>query len=218
MMKTFVKTTIARFIKTLIPGIFEIKAELYNYQIAQLQLKLHYQQLLHQALPLPKFEDAGFRIYSQCDEDGLLLYIFALIGTTNKMCLDIAFGSPYGANTTNLLCNWGWHGLLIDTDESSIAQSRQFFVSHKDTWIYPPKIINAWITVETINSLLEQQGMVGEIDLFSLDVDGIDYWLWKALEIIQPRVVVLLNIKICGAQRNPLLSPISQILVVLILT
>jgi hypothetical protein len=29
-----------------------------------------------------------------------------------------------------------------------------------------------------------------EIDLLSLDIDGIDYWLWKAITVIRPRVVV----------------------------
>src|SRR4029077_13460873 len=35
------------------------------------------------------------------------------------------------------------------------------------------------------------QGFEGEIDLLSLDIDGIDYWVWNAIECIQPRVVVL---------------------------
>jgi hypothetical protein len=33
--------------------------------------------------------------------------------------------------------------------------------------------------------------MTGEIDLFSLDVDGMDYWMWKALIVASPRVVVV---------------------------
>ncbi len=31
---------------------------------------------------------------------------------------------------------------------------------------------------------------MGGIDLFSLDIDGVDYWIWKALEVVKPRVVV----------------------------
>jgi hypothetical protein len=33
--------------------------------------------------------------------------------------------------------------------------------------------------------------MKGEIDLLSIDVDGNDFWIWKAIEVIQPRVVVI---------------------------
>src|SRR5207244_5656293 len=55
----------------------------------------------------------------------------------------------------------------------------------------PPKLVHAWITAENINSLLQAQGYSGEIDLLSLDIDGVDYWVWKAIECISPRVVVL---------------------------
>ena len=34
-------------------------------------------------------------------------------------------------------------------------------------------------------------GFVGDIDLFSLDIDGMDYWIWRAIECIVPRVVIL---------------------------
>ncbi len=101
------KSLSARFIQK------ELMFEIKNNKVAQIQLMLHYQYLRDQNLPLPKFQDTGCRVFSQNDEDGLLLYIFSLIGTTNKQCLDVAFAGPYGANTTNLICNWGWGGLLI---------------------------------------------------------------------------------------------------------
>lgn len=161
-------------------------------KVSQTQLLFHYQLLHSLKLPLPnKFEDTGFRVYSQNDEDGLLLYLFSLIGTTNKICVDVGSGSPYGANTTNLICNWGWTGLLIEGNENAVKQAKQFFESHEDTWIYPPKVINAWVTAENINDLIQENGISGEIDLFCLDLDGVDYWIWKSLNVIQPRVVVV---------------------------
>jgi len=48
-----------------------------------------------------------------------------------------------------------------------------------------------WITAENINTLIESNGVVGDIDLLSIDIDGMDYWIWKAIEIISPRVVVI---------------------------
>ena len=95
-------------------------------KVSQTQLFFHYSLLRNLKLPLPKFEDTGFRVYSQNDEDGLLLYLFALIGTTNKVCVDVGFGSPHGANTTNLICNWGWTGLLIEGNENAVRQTKQF--------------------------------------------------------------------------------------------
>ena len=33
--------------------------------------------------------------------------------------------------------------------------------------------------------------MKGEIDLLSIDIDGNDYWIWKAIEAVDPRVVAI---------------------------
>ena len=62
--------------------------------VSQTQLFFYYQLLRNMKLPLPKFEDTGFRVYLQNDEDGLLLYIFSLIGSTNKICVDVGSGLP----------------------------------------------------------------------------------------------------------------------------
>src|SRR5689334_15683666 len=42
---------------------------------------------------LPDFKDAGFRKYSQFEEDGILLLIFAAIGATNRSCVEICAGN-----------------------------------------------------------------------------------------------------------------------------
>ena len=60
-----------------------------------------------------RFEDIGFKQYSQHNEDGILLYIFSLIGQTNKICVEICCGNGQENNTANLLINHGWTGLLI---------------------------------------------------------------------------------------------------------
>ena len=38
--------------------------------------------------PLPAFQDVEFRAYSQNREDGILLYIFILIGMGDRCCVD----------------------------------------------------------------------------------------------------------------------------------
>lgn len=113
-MKRLIKklaTLLARAIG--IPSFQKEIQEIRNVQIQRRHLQFYYQHLSAQNLTLPKFSDVGFRVFSQTDEDGILHYIFSLIGTTNKICLDIAFASPYGANTTNLIVNDGWNGILI---------------------------------------------------------------------------------------------------------
>jgi len=196
-LKAVYQKTLGTVFSSVSAGISDLKQDSYNNQISQRQIFLHYQNLRNQALPLPRFQDTGFRVYSQNDEDGLLLYIFSLIGFTNKICVDMAFGSPYCANTTNLICNWGFHGLLVE----GIGEPTSFFETHKDTSIFPPKLQHAWITAENVNELCSKNGIEGEIDLFSLDMDGVDYWVWKRLDAIAPRVVVVEYQDILGHEK-----------------
>jgi hypothetical protein len=41
-----------------------------------------------------------------------------------------------------------------------------------------------------VNDLIAASGASGPIDLLSLDIDGMDYWVWKAITVIDPQVVV----------------------------
>ena len=171
-------------------------------KISQVTLQLKYQELKAQNRQLPKFNDVEFREFSQNGEDGILLYIFALIGTTNKKCVEICAGDGIQCNTANLIINHGWSGLLFDGDRSLVEKGQNFYKSHPDTFTYPPKFVHAWVTAENINQILLDHDFTREIDLLSLDIDGVDYWIWKAIDKIQPRVVVAEIQAIWGGDRS----------------
>ena len=159
--------------------------------VAQKMLMQQYRALAARGREhLPAFGDVGFRIYSQFEEDGILLYLFSLIGTTNRRCVEICAGNGQECMTTNLIVNHGWWGHLFDGDPANVANATRFFANNKDTFLHPPSFTQAWITADNVNETLHQSGVSGEVDLLSLDIDGMDYWVWKALTAIQPRVVV----------------------------
>lgn len=160
-------------------------------QIGQVLLRLQYQDLARRGVDLPTLEDVEFRCHSQNGEDGILLYIFALIGTTNRRVVEICAGDGIQCNAANLLVNHGWTGLLLDGDAELVARGRTFYSNCLNTCVQPPTFVNAWITAEGVNGLVDSHGFSGPIDLLSLDVDGNDYWIWKALDRVTPRVVVL---------------------------
>jgi hypothetical protein len=139
------------------------------------------------ASTLPNFRDAGFRIHSQNDEDGILHLIFSIIGAVG-LAVEIGCGDGVQNNTTNLIVNQGWHGLLIDADPANIASARTFFTRCRDTMIFPPAIRQRFVTSENANEVVA--GFEGEIDLLSLDIDSIDYWVLNALTAVNPRVIV----------------------------
>jgi hypothetical protein len=164
-----------------------------NIPSKQSQLILYHmyrEMALRRERALPSFTEVGFRCHSQFEEDGILLYIFGLIGTTNKKCVEICAGNGIECNTANLILNHGWWGYLFDGDKRNIAQGIKYFLNSRDTFLYPPKFNHSWVTAENVNELIRKAGLSGDIDLLSLDIDGMDYWIWKAIGCIQPRVVV----------------------------
>src|SRR5947209_11234001 len=116
---------------------------------SQMILSLQYKQLLAQNFPLPRFEDVEFSTFSQTGEDGILLYIFSLIGTTNKKCIEVCCSNGIECNTANLIVNHGWYGLLFDGNAAMIRQGQKFYQKCPDT-PWPAKLRHAWITADNI--------------------------------------------------------------------
>ncbi len=170
-------------------------------QATQLMLSLHYRHLLHERAPLPSSDDVHFRAFSQNGEDGILLYLFSLLGTTNKRSVELGAGNGTSCNTANLIINHGWTALLVDGSEAEVEEGRRFYSEHPDTTGHPPAFVHAWLTKENVNEVVGGAGFRGEVDLLSLDIDGNDYWVWDALDCISPRVVVLEYRTVWGAER-----------------
>lgn len=192
-MKSFVKRRLRKIAKEIFKPAVEdiISGQVNRSQETQILLAQHYKDLVRRNVrPLPTFDEVGFRCHSQFEEDGILLYILSLIGTTNKISVEMCASRGLRCNTTNLISNHGWQGYLFDGDPKKVEKGKQFFSRHKDVGLWRPRFIHAWITAENVNEILETAGVSGEIDLFSLDIDGMDYWIWKALDCIEPRVVV----------------------------
>jgi hypothetical protein len=163
----------------------------HSSQEIQTFLKLKYKEYRRLSIEeLPKFDEVGFKAYSQFEEDGILLYIFSLIGTANKKVVEICAGDGHECMATNLIINHGWEGYLFDGSDDNVKSGQRFFAMHKQTFLIPPTFKQVWFTAENVNQVLTEAGANGEVDLLSLDIDGMDYWVWKAIECIQPRVCI----------------------------
>ena len=53
------------------------------------------------------------------------------------------------------------------------------------------KAVQGFVNQENINQILSKNGLSGDIGILSIDIDGNDYWVWKAIDIISPRIVIV---------------------------
>ncbi|MFN3917266.1 MAG: hypothetical protein ACK4K0_05945 [Flavobacteriales bacterium] len=170
-----------------------------SVQIGQRQLFLQYQEQAGQKA-LPKITDVGFRVFSQYEEDGKILFIFSVLGMQHKTFVEIGSDDGINSNSANLYFNFGWHGLFIDGNAKSVNRGRHFFSKYPHPLFYPPVFVNEKVNRNNINSLIEKAGLKGEIGFLSIDVDGYDYWIWEALEIVSPQVVMIETNNVFGTK------------------
>jgi hypothetical protein len=83
--------------------------------------------------------DAGFLVYSQFEEDGIILYVFALIGFGNRRVVEICAGDGKECMATNLILNHGFDGFLFDGKKSNVERGIAFFGETKDSFLLPPR-------------------------------------------------------------------------------
>lgn len=159
-------------------------------QIAQVQLYHYYRDCLKNG-NLPDFNSTGFRVFSQFEEDGKLLYIFSLLGMPDKTFIDIGSNDGVNSNCANLAVHFGWRGLFIDADKTVINRGKKFYKRYPDPWTYKPQFLCAKVSKNNINKLISDAGFSGKVGLVSIDLDSFDYWIWDALEIITPSVVII---------------------------
>lgn len=131
------------------------------------------------------------RAYSQNGEDGILLYLFSLLGTTDRRFVEFGIGDGKQCNTANLSLNFGWSGLLMDIDPINVQTANAYYSQQLAPDSHRVKIIQAQVTAENINQILTNHNFTGELDLLSIDIDSNDYWVWQAIEVIKPRIVVV---------------------------
>lgn len=79
----------------------------------------------------------------------------------------------------------------MDGARDKVEKGLKFYGGHPDTAVLGTLYLHRWITRENVNEIVERAGFSGSIDLLSLDLDGNDYWIWEALTVVNPRVVVI---------------------------
>ena len=142
--------------------------------------------------PLPPVAETGFRVFSEVDEDGVILFLLACAGLDRGRFVDIGAGDCVTAsNCANLAFNLGFHGLFIDGDRARIDAGRRLYANHPDTRTHPPQTLHSFITRENVDDTVAGAGFSGEIDVLSIDIDGNDYWIWEAISCVEPRIVVI---------------------------
>ncbi|MGI0439782.1 hypothetical protein ACRE1S_04540 [Helicobacter himalayensis] len=137
-----------------------------------------------------RLEKFGYKVYSQNEEDGIIAEIFNRIGCANKFFVEFGVQDGLESNAHFLLFQ-GWSGVYIEGSGEYCEKIRENFrIPIEKSQL---TMLNSFITAENINELIgsTRAKEIYEIDLLSIDIDGNDYHIFNAIDIIKPRVVIV---------------------------
>ena len=157
-------------------------------EIAQASIVASWEVLegMNKHLPL---EEVGFQCFSEFEEDGMLLYLFTVLGHGNRTVVEISSQDGRVCMASNLIVHHRWRGFLYDADERHVKAGSRFFGKHPATRSFPPSLNARWFDRDNIGQVLQDDGVPDDVDLLSLDIDGVDLYLWDALKL-RPRVLL----------------------------
>jgi hypothetical protein len=163
----------------------------------QIEALLRQAYLSETELPAPRnLALRRFRLRSQNEEDGVTLALLKAVGITTRRFIEIGCGGK-GGNSAVLAFDLGWSGLMVDASVTALGMLRNLLQGNPQV-----TFVRSYVTSGNINKLLRMQGMSGEIDFMSIDIDSCDYWLLEALEVSSPRVLVMEYNALFGAARS----------------
>ena len=131
--------------------------------------------------------EAEFRVFSQWGEDGIIQFLNRHVPIENKTFVEFGVQDYLESNTRFLVVKDNWSGLVIDGSAENIGKVR----GSELYWRHRIRAECAFITRDNINDIIRSVGITGDIGLLSVDIDGNDYWVWQAIDVIQPRIVVV---------------------------
>jgi hypothetical protein len=139
---------------------------------------------------LVRLHETSYDIFTYHGEDGILLYLLSQLSNLPHTFADIGAGDCIKSNCANLAVHFNWEGLFIDKDPQQLEVGRHFY-NRKIGDRAALAFIEAEVTAENVNQLLSGNTGDKKIGLLSIDIDGNDYWIWKAIDCIQPEIVVI---------------------------
>jgi hypothetical protein len=134
-----------------------------------------------------EIQAAEFSVYSQWGEDGIVQHLLRHIPISRKVFVEFGVENYLEANTRFLMVKDNWTGLVMDGSKENIDYIRQDDIS----WRFHLKAQQAFITRGNINDLILANGINGDIGLLSIDIDGNDYWVWQAIDVVTPAIVIV---------------------------
>lgn len=130
---------------------------------------------------------AELSIFSQNGEDGVIASLVNAISDIPPFFVEFGVQDGSECNTRIVAEYLGWSGLYFEPDPRGFVELERRFVATSRI-----RTAREAVSPENINDLFTMNSVPERFGVLSIDIDGQDYWVWKALdERFQPDIVVV---------------------------
>ena len=150
---------------------------------------------------IKNLDDVSFKVYSQNNEDAILEYLILSLKLKNIKFIEIGTEDYSESNTRFIYEKYNCDGLIIDNTKNLTSKISKLL----HIWKGNLKIEEEFVNKNNVNTLIDKQFPNKSVDIFSLDIDGVDYWILKELPDNLSKIIV--------AEYNPYFGPDLEVTV-----
>jgi len=129
-------------------------------------------------------------IYSQSGEDRIIEKILKILPKNDKWCVEFgAWDGKFLSNTRNLIENKDYPAILIEGGKTKFKDLQKNYSQNSKVIT-----INQFVGFDEENNLdqiLIDTPIPVDFDFLSIDIDGNDYHVWKAMSKYKPKVICI---------------------------
>jgi len=125
-------------------------------------------------------------VFSQWGEDGIIQFLIREVEIQNKTFIEFGVEDFSESNCRYLLISSDWQGFVIDGSDENIRQLQNSYFY----WRHDLQSMAAFVDKENINELLKKSDFNRDLGILSVDIDGNDYHILKAINVFEPRIII----------------------------
>lgn len=153
---------------------------------------------LNQGQSTKDIKSYEFKVFSQWGEDGIIQRLTKVVDIKNKTFIEFGVEDFFESNCRFLMSKDNWKGFVIDGSSKNISRLKN---SHF-YWKHQLEAACAHVTRDNINELLERSGFDYDLGILSIDIDGMDYFVFEGISSYKPRILVCEFNPVFGATRK----------------
>jgi hypothetical protein len=129
-------------------------------------------------------------VTSQNGEDGIVAKALSILPNRDHWCAEFgAWDGKFASNTYDLVDRQNYRAVLIEGDAGLYGQLQSSY-PHKDRAIMIRAYVG-WSSSDSLDHILERHPIPRDFDFLSIDIDGNDYYVWRAMNGFRPKLLLI---------------------------